>query len=92
MNFPACVNAEWDGSSTQSFNGSSTPSYDESSEVGKPHKSSSSGGSLKEKHGPESYKSSVRTVALCVGAFWPFSLCWSYGSYTLMLKCSQCLY
>ncbi|KAJ8438422.1 hypothetical protein Cgig2_004532 [Carnegiea gigantea] len=51
--------SEWDGSST--------PSYDESREVGKSHQSSASGSSLKEKHGPpESYKSSVRTVALCI--------------------------
>ena len=63
--FSACVNAEWDDSSS--------PSYDESREVGKSHQSSASGSSLKEKHGPESYKSSVRTVALCVSAFWPIS-------------------
>lgn len=63
----AKITEEEDGVFTASeWDGSSTPSYDESREVGKSHQSSASGSSLKENHGPESYKSSVRTVALCV--------------------------
>lgn len=61
--------SEWEGSScsTQTYNESSTQSHEGSSKVGKSNEPSS-GSSVEKKNGPENYKSSVRTVALCVSA------------------------
>lgn len=41
-------------------------SYDGGSNIGKSHPTTAAGSSVKEKHGQQSYMSSVRTVALCV--------------------------